>query len=366
MNSSRLFLTFITFFCFWHANCQTQEEFDAFAQEVLDEAKLFYNLVKATELTNTSGGSERLSYKLSNGEIKTIGWLPEAPNVLALSNFYNSELELLNAVIDPKEPNPSEKILISAYTKTMEIIKSGDLDLQRRKTILKPIFIFQNQNQNPDIEHSNTELIVFLLRDDADDAVVPMGGDFYLEFDGIGGLNDIYTIDQDYFFPEGSKIVEGSEVTGVIHGHSRTEDPIISSTEICSVMLHAEIITWDTLTVMRTYTDSTYTEVIYTIKDQTLIVKERKEPLYNLPKWSVIVECGNLSYQMFIDSYDEIDEKIFRRTEESWRKTMLVYKPHEALGNWPNIEVGRLGLIKIIFKNSKCDLFPEDLKALFK
>lgn len=81
--------------------------------------------------------------------------------------------------------------------KIQEIIESGDLNLDERNTVLKPAFTFDHKLQNPDIEHSGTQLFVYLIRDDEDDNAFLMGSDFYLEFDAIGGLKDIYVA----FFP---------------------------------------------------------------------------------------------------------------------------------------------------------------------
>ena len=357
MNIHRSLLTLVSLFCFWHVNCQTQEEFDAFAQEVLDEAELFSNLVKAAELTTLSEGSEQLAYKLPNDNIKTISWRTDSPNEVVLSNVYNSNLEFVNQDTSPRELSPSEKILISAYNETKRIIESGDLDLQDRKTILKPIFVFQNQ-AHPDIEHSNTELIVYLVRDDIDEKVVPMGGDFYMEFDGNGGLNDFYSIDQDYFHPFGRHLYEGEEVTGLLHGHSRTEDPIISSTEICSIMLHEDIITWDDLTVKRTYTDSTYTEAIYNVKERTLTIKESIDPNYNIPNFAVLIKDGERKYFEYFKSSEEVSEKIFDKIDESLTKGYIIYKPDEAFAKYPNLTVGRLGLIEIVLKKTNSNFYP--------
>ncbi|WP_420577983.1 hypothetical protein [Ekhidna sp.] len=367
MNIHRSLLTLVSLFCFWHANCQTQEEFDAFAQEVLDEAELLFRLARATELNAISNESERLAYKLSNDDIKSISWQSDSPNQILASIVYNPELEPVSQESNPREPNAGEKILISAYNKTQEIIDSGDLDFEGRITILKPIFIFQNQFENPDIEHSNTELIVYLIRDDADDQVVPMGGDFYLEFDGNGFLNDIYSIDEDYFHPEGSKIIEGEEVMGVIHGHSRTEDPIISATEICSILLHEDIITWEDLTVTRSYTDSTFTKTIYNIPSNTLTIEEQpnKEFNYN-PTWAVLIRFGEQKYLEYFDSSDEISSEIFGRIDESWHKGIVVYEPEQARAQYPELTVGRLGLIEVLMKKSKVKLLPDEITTKIK
>ena len=358
MNIHRSLSTLVSLFCFWYANCQTQQEFDAFAQEVLNEAELFSNLVRATELTTISEGSERLAYKLPNDNFKTISWRTDSPNEVVITNVYNSNLELLNQESNSREPSSGEKILISAYNQTKEIIESGDLDYEGRETILKPIFVFQNQSMNPDIEHSNTELIVFLIRDDLDEEVVPMGGDYYIEFDGNGGLNDIYSIDQDYFHPPGRYLYEGEEVEGFLHGHSLEEDPIISSTEICSIMLHEDMITWNTLTVKRTYTDSTFTEAIYNIKERTLKIQETKEPIF--PNWAVLIRIGDKRYFEYHNKADDI----FNLIQKSWTKGVSVYERDEAFAKYPELEeVGRLGLIEFFIKDSKVKFLPNEITS---
>jgi hypothetical protein len=79
MQNSRIFLTFLSIFWFWQANCQTIEDYEAFANGVLEEAELLFGLTVLTDKSVQSATSinelrnlDCLTYQLTNGNFKSI------------------------------------------------------------------------------------------------------------------------------------------------------------------------------------------------------------------------------------------------------------------------------------------------------
>lgn len=353
------------------SNGQTVEDYQAFASGAMEEAELLYGLTTLTDKSVQSSKSDNqlknldfLTYRLTNGNFKSIFWKKEPEYSIEGFYAYDPQHNLIVTEINSSPPSSEELLLIAAFNQTTELINSGDLDLKNHRTTLFPTFVFigdlipESHEVDP-----GTELVVFLMRKDRDPTVVPIGGGFYIEFDRNGKMRDVYTNDIYYSNTPKHYIHEGDTVKVALHRHT-IDDPLLNPSDICSVMLNKESITWEELVTITPYNETTYLASTYNVVNHTLTISEVAKGVYDPHGeiYNLMVICGEKSFNIRSDQHDfqRVHNTIKSLNLHIWAKKINKYDSAEAHARYPGISGNQL--IEVIIRPKRCEKLPMEIK----
>jgi hypothetical protein len=210
---------------------------------------------------------------------------------------------------------------------------------------------------------SGTELIVFLMRKDSDPTIVPIGGSFYIEFDGNGKMKDVYTNDIFYSNTRKHYMHEGDTIGGVLHRHS-IDDPLLNPADICTIMLNKESITWEEFVTISPYNNTTYLASTYNLIDHTLTISEDPttdyDPQGNIYYLTVI--CGDKSFSIRSDEhgFQQFRDVLNSINLHVWTNKINRYDSGETQQKYP--EMSAHPMVEMIIREGRCERLPEEIK----
>ncbi len=223
-----------TFLCVNIIFAQTKDE-------ILAEAYLLYNSEKASwhgtdiflekfpEKRNQIGGY----FSYSEDDMHNCVFFDQAdnPNILAKITF-KSDFNVKEAKIDTttKKLNVNEKDLFT--------IRKIALNEMNQDTLFKQ---YENMNFNPIPIITNKEKKVFVLTGPQVSGIVVLGNDYLLTFDKKNKLKSKKALHKNIITIE----YNADSKDGVaMHSHLKSTGALITSTDICTIMLYAKYAKW--------------------------------------------------------------------------------------------------------------------------
>lgn len=256
-------ILFITLFGF---NCLGQSKLDKETAAILDEGKMLYKSEMASwygsDIFNEKyTGTEKIGGYLSytENEISTCIFFSkdETPKVIGTMSF-DTTFKVENAKTDlaERQLTANELALYKIRTEALRIINSDTLYKIYKNTNLNLIPIIRNKEKK-----------VFVLTGPKSNGVMLFGNDYLLTFDKNDKLVKQKQLHKSLIPIEFGKV---DEIEASIHSHIL--DDLITSTDICTLMLYGRFAKIKTHYVM----SKKYVS-IWDCKNETLAVMKTKE-----------------------------------------------------------------------------------------
>ena len=221
-------------------------------QAIVDEGMKLYRSEMASWngtdifLEKYSDKKDRAGGYFSYGEgenVKCIFFSDAATPVVLITITFDSSFNKEAAMIDPAERGFTaiEQELYEIRKKALELISEDDLFRMFKGT---------NLNLVPLIEGSSKK--VFVLTAPQENGYVLFGNDYLIVFDQKNKVKSKKALHKNLIpqeFGKGDTSIKG-DVVGGVHNHLKETGDLITSTDICTLMLYAKSAGWKTYTVV--------------------------------------------------------------------------------------------------------------------
>ena len=221
-------------------------------QAVVDEGKKLYKsemaswygtdvfLAKYPDKRESIGGY----FSYTDGDIEKCLFFSDAPTPKVLVTIsFDSTYNVKTAKVDNTERN------FTSFENDIYTIREKALDLIYKDTLFKT---YKNTNLNliPLIEGDSKK--VFVLTGPEQNGVVIFGNDYLITFDKNNEVKSKKQLHRNIIVHEYSTDgkIDGNKVVGAIHTHLPETGDLITSTDICTLMLYAKFAGWETYTVV--------------------------------------------------------------------------------------------------------------------
>lgn len=187
-------------------------------------------------------------------ESKNILFSVVYPNILIYKDLFQ---------IDTLQRTPNEK--------EKRLIRARETAVKKIATDTKQFFTFyENSNYNFIPIIYNRKLMVYTLTGPTEGGVVLIGNDYKFEFDKSDKIKNVLKI-HNSLLAQPFELEDGSQIKQVLHSHVVKDFPIISETDLCTLMLYEPYVEWETYTVL----SKEYVS-IWNMKKKELILITRK------------------------------------------------------------------------------------------
>ena len=242
------------------------------SDKILEEGKLLYRLERASwiatdlfvadfsELRDSVGGY--VSYQIPGNKVNTIFFSRNNPNRILLRFHFSSllEMHLLNTDVEPTPATETENDLIAIRHDAYQRIKKNEDNFFSfyENTTLNIISVIQGKKKR----------VIIVTASNVENEIA-LGNDYVLNYSKKNKFKSQEKIHNSLIrFAYGST-KEDEEITTTMHSHVLS--PAINSTDICTLLLYKNFLTWK-----QHYVISKEFVSIFDIEKETLFLMKRK------------------------------------------------------------------------------------------
>ncbi|MFY0608415.1 MAG: hypothetical protein JXR10_16975 [Cyclobacteriaceae bacterium] len=333
-------------------------DFDFLAMDVLTSAKRLSIQVQvsnqALSRTLTSANqSNIICYQQYDKNYKFFTWTEFSNNLKIVDKLiFSEDMSLIRDSVESTSPDVEELLLIDIQKQVNKLLESGDFDIDSTSLI-----------QAYNIEEEFIE--VYLLRQELNPNVIPLGTNIYLQFDRIGDLKFVEILGEEYMPHPAKATIEGDDFNALAI-FLLEEDPIVSEGDLCAVLSNKDRINWGEFLTLRPYDEQNHTRSTFDIKEETLLIEivpnDTVDVMRPIPFHNIMVVCGHKRFFCNSDSLDVVE--LLDNIEESWMLGYNVIYAEDVVKKYPSMRSHHMIVYGI--KRNKFKLLPPALKSRFK